>query len=60
VPGTREPNPVARLLGDLDPELLVLRNQTRELLRQTFPTPDAHPFPVNGTGCPAIDRKDEG
>jgi alanine-glyoxylate transaminase/serine-glyoxylate transaminase/serine-pyruvate transaminase len=38
------------LLGHLDPEFLVMMDQTREMLRQLFQTRNALTFPVSATG----------
>lgn len=43
------------LVGHLDPEFLVLMNETQELLRRTFQTQNALTFPVSGTGSAGME-----
>jgi alanine-glyoxylate transaminase/serine-glyoxylate transaminase/serine-pyruvate transaminase len=43
------------LLGHLDPEFLVLMNETQELLRQTFRTRNPLTFPVSATGMAGME-----
>jgi alanine-glyoxylate transaminase/serine-glyoxylate transaminase/serine-pyruvate transaminase len=43
------------LLGHLDPQFLVIMNETQELLRRTFRTANALTFPVSGTGSAGME-----
>lgn len=43
------------LLGHLDPEFLVIMNETQEMLRQAFRTKNALTFPVSGTGSAGME-----
>jgi alanine-glyoxylate transaminase/serine-glyoxylate transaminase/serine-pyruvate transaminase len=43
------------LLGHLDPEFLVLMNETQEMLRQVFRTRNGLTFPVSGTGSAGME-----
>src|SRR5438874_1881330 len=43
------------LLGHLDPEFLVLMNETQEMLRQVFRTQNRLTFPVSGTGSAGME-----
>jgi alanine-glyoxylate transaminase/serine-glyoxylate transaminase/serine-pyruvate transaminase len=43
------------LVGHLDPEFLVLMNETQELLRWVFRTGNALTFPVSGTGSAGME-----
>jgi alanine-glyoxylate transaminase/serine-glyoxylate transaminase/serine-pyruvate transaminase len=43
------------LVGHLDPEFLVIMNETQEMLRQTFRTRNALTFPVSGTGSAGME-----
>src|SRR5262245_4994131 len=43
------------LLGHLDPEFLVLMNETQDMLRQVFRTKNALTFPVSGTGSAGME-----
>jgi alanine-glyoxylate transaminase/serine-glyoxylate transaminase/serine-pyruvate transaminase len=43
------------LVGHLDPEFLVIMNETQEMLRQLFRTKNALTFPVSGTGSAGME-----
>jgi alanine-glyoxylate transaminase/serine-glyoxylate transaminase/serine-pyruvate transaminase len=43
------------LLGHLDPEFLVIMNETQEMLRQAFRTRNPLTFPVSGTGSAGME-----
>ena len=43
------------LLGHLDPEFLVIMNETQEMLRQVFQTKNALTFPVSATGMAGME-----
>jgi alanine-glyoxylate transaminase/serine-glyoxylate transaminase/serine-pyruvate transaminase len=43
------------LLGHLDPEFLVLMNETQDMLRQVFRTQNRLTFPVSGTGSAGME-----
>ncbi|MBY0526106.1 MAG: alanine--glyoxylate aminotransferase family protein [Gemmataceae bacterium] len=43
------------LLGHLDPEFLVIMNETQEMLRQAFRTKNQLTFPVSGTGSAGME-----
>ncbi len=43
------------LLGHLDPEFLVLMNETQEMLRQAFQTKNPLTFPVSATGMAGME-----
>ena len=43
------------LVGHLDPEFLVIMNETQEMLRQTFRTQNTLTFPVSGTGSAGME-----
>ncbi len=43
------------LLGHLDPEFLVIMNETQEMLRQAFQTKNQLTFPVSGTGSAGME-----
>ena len=43
------------LLGHLDPEFLVLMNETQEMLRRVFRTSNPLTFPVSGTGSAGME-----
>src|SRR5439155_10309175 len=43
------------LLGHLDPEFLVLMNETQEMLRQAFQTRNQLTFPVSATGMAGME-----
>jgi alanine-glyoxylate transaminase/serine-glyoxylate transaminase/serine-pyruvate transaminase len=43
------------LLGHLDPEFLVLMNETQEMLREVFQTRNQLTFPVSGTGSAGME-----
>jgi alanine-glyoxylate transaminase/serine-glyoxylate transaminase/serine-pyruvate transaminase len=43
------------LVGHLDPEFLVIMNETQEMLRQTFRTRNTLTFPVSGTGSAGME-----
>src|SRR5437899_8694620 len=43
------------LLGHLDPEFLVLMNETQDMLRQVFRTQNHLTFPVSGTGSAGME-----
>jgi alanine-glyoxylate transaminase/serine-glyoxylate transaminase/serine-pyruvate transaminase len=43
------------LLGHLDPEFLVLMNETQEMLRHVFQTQNPLTFPVSGTGSAGME-----
>ncbi|OAI42271.1 alanine--glyoxylate aminotransferase [Planctomycetaceae bacterium SCGC AG-212-D15] len=43
------------LLGHLDPQFLVIMNETQEMLRQTFQTNNTLTFPVSGTGSAGME-----
>src|SRR2546421_8198775 len=45
----------APLLGHLDPQFLLIMNETQELLRSTFRTTNALTFPVSGTGSAGME-----
>jgi alanine-glyoxylate transaminase/serine-glyoxylate transaminase/serine-pyruvate transaminase len=43
------------LVGHLDPEFLVIMNETQDMLRQLFRTKNALTFPVSGTGSAGME-----
>ena len=43
------------LMGHLDPQFLVLMNETQEMLRQAFQTKNALTFPVSATGMAGME-----
>lgn len=43
------------LLGHLDPEFLVIMNETQDMLRQAFQTKNALTFPVSATGMAGME-----
>jgi alanine-glyoxylate transaminase/serine-glyoxylate transaminase/serine-pyruvate transaminase len=43
------------LIGHLDPEFLVIMNETQDMLRQLFRTKNALTFPVSGTGSAGME-----
>lgn len=43
------------LVGHLDPQFLLIMNETQELLRQTFQTRNALTFPVSATGSAGME-----
>lgn len=43
------------LIGHLDPEFLVLMNETQDMLRQVFRTKNQLTFPVSGTGSAGME-----
>jgi alanine-glyoxylate transaminase/serine-glyoxylate transaminase/serine-pyruvate transaminase len=43
------------LIGHLDPQFLVIMNETQDMLRQVFRTKNALTFPVSGTGMAGME-----
>jgi alanine-glyoxylate transaminase/serine-glyoxylate transaminase/serine-pyruvate transaminase len=43
------------LVGHLDPEFLVIMNETQDMLRQVFGTANSHTFPVSATGMAGME-----